>query len=137
MHSMSKLKVPHPVKMGIASNLPYFLFSLLYIMSANVFQADHIRSKGIYWKLDSLEDRVISIDRFRNDVNVSNDTMEASGQLQPQQDKVFEALLSTNMKNGIWTKHETPSHCTDDAIGYECNRTMFNIPDLSLGLGVR
>lgn len=125
-----KFQISHKVKMGLTSNLPYFLFSILYIMSANVFQADHIRTKGIYWKLDSLGDKVISIGKQKNaDMNISNST--SSVPLQPEQDKVFDALLSTNIKNGIWTKHETLSYCTEHVSSNECNKTAFDITDKS------
>ena len=130
MLPVSKFKFPisRKVKMVLTSNLPYFLFSILYIMSANVFQADHIRTQGIYWKLDLVEDKVVSIEKPRNaEMNISLSMGPAP--LQPVQDRVFEALIGTNMKNGIWTKQETLSYCTDDAIGNECNQTIFSISD--------
>ena len=108
--------------MGIASNLPYLLFLILYILSANVFQADHIRNKGIYWKLNPIGDKVISIDKPGSAyINISKQNGTSAASPQPVQDRIFEALLSTNMKNGIWTKHETLSYCTNDVDGNECD----------------
>ena len=110
--------------MGIASNLPYLLFLILCILSANMFQADHTRNKGIYWKLNSVGDKVISIDKPGSAyINISKENGTHAASPQPMQDRIFEALLSTNVKNGIWTKHETLSYCNDKD-GDECDEAF-------------
>ncbi|XP_043211187.1 uncharacterized protein LOC122375757 isoform X1 [Amphibalanus amphitrite] len=119
-----KRQVSQKVKMGLASNMPYFLFLLLFVMSSNMFQADHVGTKGIYWRLDSLENKVINIDKLTND---DSNATKSLRQDEPKQDTVFEALLSTSIKNGIWTKHEAVRYCTSDVNSHECNGTTYDI----------
>ncbi|XP_037076006.1 uncharacterized protein LOC119097080 isoform X1 [Pollicipes pollicipes] len=116
-------------RMGVLSNMPYFSFSVLCILSANIFQADHIKTTGVFWRLDPLEDKVISIGSSQTaEHNISSSTSA----IPFEQDIIFEALLSTNMKDGIWTKHQTLSFCTGNAaLANGCVDIRFNMPSES------
>lgn len=107
-----------PQKMSRRGKFLYLVMALFYVMSANLFCADNVKSTGKHWKLNSYGDKVVSISG--NGFGLESGKYKNSSMLLEyirfEQDKIFQTLLSTNMKNGVWTKRETISYCNAESL---------------------